>query len=146
TQMQPRRSRRSTGQAPCANSVQFDATRRYPRAFPRPRLAARFRAAYRGTRYHHAVKFTKVRRKHSAKFQWNSARRECSSVSVRRRNVSAAVGADLGGHQALRAGAVAHEHELPRAQLREAVAAQGFHVHEDVRRALAAREVAETAK
>ena len=60
--------------------------------------------------------------------------------------VRAAVGAHFGRHQALRAGPEAHQHGLAGPQLGEAEAAQRLHVHEDVRRALAARQEAEAAQ
>ena len=45
--------------------------------------------------------------------------------------------ANFGRHQTLGAVAEAHEHPLARLELGDAVAAQGFHVDEDVRRAVA---------
>jgi len=52
---------------------------------------------------------------------------------------------DLGRHQALGPGAEPDEHELARTQLGQSVPAQDLHVHEDVRRALAAGEETEAA-
>src|SRR5712691_3186798 len=53
---------------------------------------------------------------------------------------------DLGRHQALRAGAEAHQDELPRPQLGQSIPAQGLHVDENVRGALPARQEAESAQ
>src|SRR5262245_31056633 len=52
----------------------------------------------------------------------------------------------LGRHQSLRSRPEPHENELSRAQLSQAEAAQGLHVHENVGRALAAGEKTETAQ
>ena len=53
---------------------------------------------------------------------------------------------DLGGHETLRAVAEANEDALAWLQLGNAVAAQGFHMDEDVRLVLALREEAEAAE
>src|ERR1043166_3889557 len=53
---------------------------------------------------------------------------------------------DFGRHHPLRAGPKAHQHELAGPQLGEAIAPQRLHVHEDVRRPLAARQEPETAQ
>src|SRR5262245_2793110 len=53
------------------------------------------------------------------------------------------VGMDLGGHQALVAVAEADQHALAGAQLGDTVAAQRFHMNEDVLGALAASQEAE---
>src|ERR1700730_18782856 len=66
--------------------------------------------------------------------------------SVRGRRTRSRIGANFGGHKAFWAGAVAHEHQLAGAEFSQAEAAQGLHMHEDVGRALAAREEAETAE
>ena len=55
-------------------------------------------------------------------------------------------GTHLGGHQSLRPGSKAHQHVLPRPQLGQPEAAQRLHVDENIGRALAAREEAETAQ
>ena len=57
-----------------------------------------------------------------------------------------AVRANLGRHQALRPGPEAHQHGLTRPQFGQPIAAQRFHVHEDVGRALAAGEKSEAAQ
>src|ERR1041384_158721 len=57
-----------------------------------------------------------------------------------------AVGAHFGRHHALRTGAETHQHGLAGAQLGDAEAAQRLHVDEDVRRAVAAGDEAESAQ
>ena len=57
---------------------------------------------------------------------------------MRRWAERAALGPDLGGHQAFGAGAEAHQDELAGAQFRHAEASERFHVHENVGRALPA--------
>ena len=73
-------------------------------------------------------------------------RKRAASPLVRGRAERAALGADLGRHQPLGAGSEAHQHELAGPQFGQAEAAQRFHMHENIRRPLAAREEAEAAK
>ena len=65
---------------------------------------------------------------------------------MRRQRRRAGLGMDLGRHHALGAGPEAHQHILAGPQLGHAEAAQRFHVDENVGRALAAGQEAETAE
>src|SRR5579862_5074933 len=65
---------------------------------------------------------------------------------VGRRTHRPAFGPDLGRHQALGTGAVAHEDELARPQFGQTETPERLHMHENVRRAVAARDETETAK
>src|SRR5258705_9955730 len=67
-------------------------------------------------------------------------------ASVRGQRRRPGLGMDLGGHHALGARPEPHQHILARTQLGHAEAAQRFHVHEDVRRALTAGQEAKTAQ
>src|SRR5262245_58988891 len=55
-----------------------------------------------------------------------------------------AIGPHLGRHQTLWARSEPHQHSLARAELRNPVATQGFHVHEDVWGSFTARQEAKT--
>ena len=65
---------------------------------------------------------------------------------MRRQRRRASLRVDLGRHHALGAGPEAHQHILAGPQLGHAEAAQRFHMDENVGRALAAGQEAETAE
>ena len=65
---------------------------------------------------------------------------------MRGRAKRAAVGADFGGHQPFGTRPKADQHGLAGPQFGNAIAPQRFHVHENVGRALAPRQEAETAQ
>src|SRR5216684_1405571 len=64
---------------------------------------------------------------------------------VRRQPRRAVLRLDFGSHHALGTGSEPHQHELAGAQLGHPEPAQGFHMHEDVRRPLAAGQEAKSA-
>src|SRR5215471_13891324 len=59
---------------------------------------------------------------------------------VRSEQMRSAVGVDLRCHHTFGAGAEPHQNSLARTQFRDAIAPQGLHVNEDIRRAFAAGE------
>ena len=65
---------------------------------------------------------------------------------MRRRNDGAAFGVHLSCHQALRAWSEADQHKLPGTQFGKAEPPQRFHMHENIGRAVTAREEAEPAQ
>ena len=70
----------------------------------------------------------------------------CSGGLVRRQSRRAGFRLDLGRHQALRAGPVTNQHILAGPQLGHAVAAQSFHMHEDIRSTVTPGQETETAQ
>src|SRR5262245_45312563 len=67
-------------------------------------------------------------------------------VLMRSRAERSALRPDLGRHQSLGPGSVAHQHKLARAQFRHTEPAQRFHMHENVGGSLPARQETEAAK